>query len=771
MSHSSPVLHRRAPRAEPEEDIDVPESGAEDETLPENKVFCRSAQTADATKLETQESTRIGLHTPLEIQEEVTELEQVAKLSEALKAQDEFPDPYEDASPPPLLLSNLATEECFEGFSSLEGEVTKWITNGEMICDHAENVTSSDHNTERPEERLPLNEMFDREVDPSGEDMAKDENITQLSSYSLCEHGINKSGGASPGINSAHKFNNLNDVCAAHSPPFADEREGEEEVSSEITPCLQQFSMRDVQKEHFQMSFSASNCVSSEQASNLPEVPSDKQQKELLSQGQSRLVPRGENQEAVQQVRDRDSQPLSIVAMVLSKQGGASSQGSGCVVAFRERRSRAGERTEVESEQTGEEEKQRETGPERSRVVLPQHSRDPKLLVRTQKLKVDKSKPASSKKTNRMESDSSDDSVSDSGVSADSSQSSSQDGNVTLSTTVLAVKETPIEREIRRSIEREHSLRRSRGLPNPSAPEYVEIPLGKAVLYQSVTSYAERSQGKDRQFAGNKMLHEIHEEIQREQDLVDSGKIPGYYDKGSVSQLKERKQLFEAFQKPSNKNWVSAACDVSTLENMRDMSLQASATGGSYVEHSHRRSQKSAKGGDSTYLISVGSGPSDRISSRVIIHESFERVPVQNVYHTKSKTESITLVDPGRPEKSSKSGRRRGVRASEKRHVEKEVEVSPRENPFFKLRSSATLVKVEQDIREAQERERELRKQRISLYRGKESERRVRSAAKEERSRRLSSSSSSSSSSSASSLSEIVGHAPSPRRITGPPAG
>lgn len=768
MSHSSPLLHRQVPRAQPEEDIDVPESGAEDETLPENKVFC-SSETADATKPETQESTRIGLHTPLEIQEKVTELEQVAKLSEALKAQDEFPDPYEDAFPPPLLLSNLATEECFEGFSSLGGGVTEWITNGKMICDHAENenVTSSDHNTEQREGTLPLTEMFDREVDPSGEDVAKDENI----SYSLCEHEINKSGDASPGINSAHKFNNLNDVCAARSSPLADESEGEEKVSSEITPCLQQFSTRDIQKEHFRMSFSASNCVSSEQASSLPEVPSDKQQKELLSQGQSRLVPRGENQEAAQQVRDRDSQPLSIVVMALSKQGGASSQGSGCVVAFGERHSRAGERTEVESEQTGEEEKQRETGPERSKIVLQQHSRDPKLFVRTQKLKVDKSKSASSKKTNRMDSDSSDDSVSDSGVSADSSQSSSQDGNVTLTTTVLAVKETPIEREIRRSIEREHSLRRSRGLPNPSVPEYVEIPLRKAVLYQSVTSYAERSQGKDRQFAGNKMLHEIHEEIQREQDLVDSGKIPGYYDKGSVSQLKERKQLFEAFQKPTDKNWVPAAYDVSTLENMRDMSLQASATGGSYVEQSHRRSQKSTKRGDSTYLISVGSGPSDRTSSQVIIHESFERVPVQNVYQTKSKTESITVVDSGRPEKSSKSGRRRGVRASEKRHVEKEAEVSPRDNPFFKLRSSATLVKVEQDIREAQERERELRKQRISLYRGKESEGRVRSAAKEERSRRLSSSSSSSSSSSASSLSEIVGHAPSPRRITGPPAG
>uniref|UniRef100_W5MNM2 A-kinase anchor protein 2 C-terminal domain-containing protein n=1 Tax=Lepisosteus oculatus TaxID=7918 RepID=W5MNM2_LEPOC len=41
----------------------------------------------------------------------------------------------------------------------------------------------------------------------------------------------------------------------------------------------------------------------------------------------------------------------------------------------------------------------------------------------------------------------------------------------------------------------------------------------------------------------------------------------------------------------------------------------------------------------------------------------------------------------------------------------------PRENPFFKLRSSMSLKpEVEQDIREAQQRERELRRQRFSLY-------------------------------------------------------
>lgn len=284
MSHSCPLLHKRAPRAEPEEDVDVPEPAIEDEMLPENKVLSRS-ETADATKLENQESTRI--------QEKVTELEQVAKLSGELKTWDEFNDMQEDASLPPVLPSDLVREECFEGFSSPQGEGTEWLSNDEIISDRAENgnVTFSDsQNTERQEERL------EQDVDPpedvAGEDMAADENIIELSSISILEEEINKSRAASVGINSTHKFNSLN-VCSACSPPFADESEAEEEVSRGITPCLQQFSTRTVLKEHVQLPFLTNVSVLSKTTSTLPEVPLNKQQNELLSRSQSELVPRG----------------------------------------------------------------------------------------------------------------------------------------------------------------------------------------------------------------------------------------------------------------------------------------------------------------------------------------------------------------------------------------------------------------------------------------------------------------------------------------------
>lgn len=381
-----------------------------------------------------------------------------------------------------------------------------------------------------------------------------------------------------------------------------------------------------------------------------------------------------------------------------------------------------------------------------------------------------------------MDSDSSDSSLSDSGLSADSSRSSSLEGKTTV---VEAPKETPIEKEIRRSIEREYSLRRSRGLPNVTQPEYVEIPLSKAVLYQSVAAYADRSPGKDRQLAGSKKFQEIHGEIRREKDLVDSGKIQSFYDKGSVSQVKERKQLFEAFHAPKEyKSRASAVYNVSAFDDLKGMSLHGSEPNATYVTKSHWQSQNSPRRDDSSYLISLGSGSLDTIDSQVIIHETRsheKQVPAQKTYHTKTKTQSVTVVDSGRPAKSSKKVRRRGVRASEQRKEVKEAEVSARENPFFKLRSSATVLKVEQDIRETQERERELRKQRISLYSGKEGALRgrseggvrVRSSTKEEGGTRLSSTSSSSSSSSSDSdsSSDRVGSVLSPRRITGPPAG
>ncbi|XP_059187840.1 uncharacterized protein misp3 [Centropristis striata] len=321
-----------------------------------------------------------------------------------------------------------------------------------------------------------------------------------------------------------------------------------------------------------------------------------------------------------------------------------------------------------------------------------------------------------------MESDSCDDSQSDSGVSADFSPCSTLEGSTTTSTAAVA-KETPIEREIRRAIEREHSLRRSRGLPNPpTSPEYVEIPLWKTVLCQPVTAKTERCQGKDRQLAGKKMQHEIHKEARREQDLVKLGKVPGFYDKGTIRQVKDRKQLFEAFQTPSDStltvsarskgsSWSSVS-DISTLENQEDASSQASTIGGSYVETTPTQSPSLAKGEGTLQ----GPGLSEGTACQIIILENNLSVPAQKLYHAKPQAQSVTVVDSGSHyNSSSRTEGHVGIKVKEQ---EKEENVAPKENPFFKLRSSTNVVKVEKDILEAQEREKELHKQRISLYGG-----------------------------------------------------
>ncbi|KAM7394099.1 hypothetical protein PAMP_020919 [Pampus punctatissimus] len=503
-------------------------------------------------------------------------------------------------------------------------------------------------------------------------------------------------------------------------------------MTIDVTSCQQQWSIIDMRSKPFQPTYSASDPTSV-----LTVVTSAKQQEELLSRCEP--APKGTNQEASQQVFGQSSVPLSTVAMEMSNQGGAACQGSGCVVTVRERQSRAGKRTEGESE-TGAEEGQKESGLEKNKAVGQLHGGGLLRYSKTVQIREQKTEKYNcgvcSKhiRHTRMECDSCDDSQSDSGVSADFSPCSTLEGSTTITTgcTIPATvpKETPIEREIRRAIEREQSLRRSRGLPNPpTSPEYVDIPLRKTVLSQSLPAKSERCQGKDRQFAGKKMQHDIHEEAQREQDLVKLGKVPGFYDKGTVRQLKEKKLLFEAFQKPSDAtvtiscrskptSWSSAS-DISTLENQEDISTPASTLGGSDVKRrrsldllSPTKSTNSDKIGDSTSLTPQGPGFSEGTSCQVIILENNPSIPAQRLYGTKPGRGAETAVDSGAPYVSP------GGIIERVQEKEEEEEMAPKENPFFKLRSSTNLVKVEQDIREAQEREKELQKQRISLYGG-----------------------------------------------------
>uniref|UniRef100_A0A4W5NSN2 Uncharacterized protein n=1 Tax=Hucho hucho TaxID=62062 RepID=A0A4W5NSN2_9TELE len=364
-----------------------------------------------------------------------------------------------------------------------------------------------------------------------------------------------------------------------------------------------------------------------------------------------------------------------------------------------------------------------------------------------------------------------DDSQSDSGVSADFSPGSTVELQTTNSTpdsphtlTSPPAEETPIEREIRRAVQREQSLRRSRGLHNkPPTQEYVDIPLRKSVLTETLPCKSDKSQGgKDRQFAGKKMQKEISVETQREQVLVQLGKVRGSYDKGTVRQLKERKKLFEAFQEPKETSsmilsqskapsWALAS-DLSTLEIQGNDASSVSFVGGSFGERRRSSlelmSQNQSPSGTPkgiTYTphgAPVPRGPtlSESTGGQIIILDNHHHLVLPapaHVHHvskplrhyhstgTLTETQGLTVVDSASIYSSTcalSGEERRGFWRDEdggRMDQEEEEEEVPKENPFFKLRSSSVSQdKVEQDIREAREREKELRRQRSSLYGG-----------------------------------------------------
>lgn len=622
MSHTSPQLDRKAPRAEPEEAINVLRPGAED-ALPENQ-----------TSSETEESARITLSAKPLAEEKTTDLKQVAQILEALKHQD---DSDEFINPVIPYLQDEGAEQT--GDLGMNKEPKKRLPpDSQNFLEHPEIPPLLE-----TEQDLTLGEV-------AGDNVAKWENpqVSEVPQHSPFVEGY------------------MDDVC---SPLFADKSEEKGEGIKGIPSYSEP----------------------------LPAVPTDNQQEALFSPSRCERAVGGANQEDTQQVCSQSSPPLSVVAMELSNQGGVASEG--CVLALTERHNRAGERREGKSKQTGREEGQKGGAPETEKGAGKQ---DCEGLIGPE----ERGTHLVSSMDIRMESDSSDDSQSDSGVSTDS-PCNILEGNATLSagTPPAPLKETPIEREIRRSVERERSLRRSRGLPSPATePQYVEIPFRKAVLIQSTILKSDKYQGKDREYAGKKMQLEIHEAVQREQDLVRLGKVPGFYDKGTTQQLKDRKVIFETFQKPDQSSLTVAKSKASSSSDTLNTTTVSTTTEGSISVY---RSEPAS-------LVPQGQGFPDTWQD--VTQEKTLSSSAQILRQHTPEPELITEVDFGKPEALCKDGGHDGIERMEQDQRAAWVELSQRENPFFKLRSSKSVLRVEQDIREAQDREQEFYRQRISLY-------------------------------------------------------
>ncbi|MED6270498.1 hypothetical protein CHARACLAT_011017 [Characodon lateralis] len=270
--------------------------------------------------------------------------------------------------------------------------------------------------------------------------------------------------------------------------------------------------------------------------------------------------------------------------------------------------------------------------------------------------------------------------------------------------------ETSMEKQIQEAARAKQTLQRAGGVFNLSDnPDVLEIPFKTDVSLESLLTKACTTQQSQWQFSDKKMQKEISQEIQREQVLVNQGKIPGEYCKGKVRQLKETKRLFEAFQQGN------------TEGPTRHRNLPSSAMKGSVYPSVLERTR-------SLEMFSLKTFPVSRAHSlRLYNSATLERDKSPETLSSKSPTRGSrdkTRLSPYvKQDKYLRMHRSmdsiNSETSMESRGKTKERQPSPilGQNPFFKLRPAMALQpEVEKDIREAKEREEELRRQRCTLY-------------------------------------------------------
>lgn len=270
---------------------------------------------------------------------------------------------------------------------------------------------------------------------------------------------------------------------------------------------------------------------------------------------------------------------------------------------------------------------------------------------------------------------------------------------------------TTIEKQIHEVAQGTQNLQRAGGVFNLAGdPDVLEIPFKTDVSLESLLHSACSSQTSQWQFSEKRMQKEIKQDIQREIALVNIGKIPGGYSKGEARQLKETKLIFEAFQQDNTegptRNRKPRATVVkgqgypSVLERTRSLerfSLQSCPS----IARTHSlrlQSPAEEKSLESIRLRSPTGGLQDKTrlspyptqDKPLRLHRSMDSICSES---TKTALEARGKPLEGNP-------------GSLLKH-----------NPFFKLRPALALQpEVEKDIREAKEREEELRRQRCTLY-------------------------------------------------------
>lgn len=280
------------------------------------------------------------------------------------------------------------------------------------------------------------------------------------------------------------------------------------------------------------------------------------------------------------------------------------------------------------------------------------------------------------------------------------------------------LKETPIQREIRNGLEREKSLRRSRGLDDleNKFQELVEIPVTRSSEVPDQSLCANVGFNAEKRLAKRKMLQDINQEVMKEQAVKKLGKVPGLYDQGYAQELKERRMLFEAFHQCKKTD---------TQGSSRGRKLFSSSFTAKNAETPFVRSLERTRSLDflTNYQFRYSTSPSTGRESHqndIGSHRECQIKDLEDDANSASSHETQSVGKSLRPSISLSSlegdpGTMPSVQDIEKE--EDDCSVLKGKNPFFQLRPSLSLrPDVEKEIRQALEREEELRRMRSRLY-------------------------------------------------------
>lgn len=270
--------------------------------------------------------------------------------------------------------------------------------------------------------------------------------------------------------------------------------------------------------------------------------------------------------------------------------------------------------------------------------------------------------------------------------------------------------------EFQEAAQGKQNLQRAGGVFNLADDlDVLEIPFKTNFSLEPIPPNVGQGQRSDWQFSEQKMQKEISQETQRELVLVNQGKIPGGYSKGEIRQLKETKLLFEAFQQVNTEGptrhrksptlAMKGHVYPSVLERTRSLEMFSLKSCPVTRAHSLRlyKSETSEQEKSPENIRSRSPTGIPRDKSRLCPY------PKQDKHlHVYRSMDSIS------PDVSASAVETK--RKTREGHARAESPILKR-NPFFKLRPALALQpEVEKDIREAREREEELRRQRCTLY-------------------------------------------------------